>query len=137
MSENALKDNFRKRIEFEDELFNSRTTIFLGTNGLWAAAAGISGDFHLQIGIGILGILVTMMWLMCSWQSQRVIKELTVEYLKLLKSSNDPENRVEKTVQKALWSPRLRPTNILAQWLPVLFLFVWTVFLVWLIWSSL
>jgi hypothetical protein len=131
MSEEALADKVRQRIETEDELLNSRTTIFLGINGLWAAAVGIGNAPHLQIGITILGVLVSIMWLMCSWQSWQAIKALTRKHHQL---ADDP---VEEIVSGALWSRRLRPTNILAHWLPTLFLFIWIVFLSWLLWSSL
>jgi hypothetical protein len=72
MSKDDLKRSLRKRIEVEDELLNSRTTILLGTNGLWAAAVGISGDSPLRMGIPILGILLSIIWLMCSLQSWKV-----------------------------------------------------------------
>jgi ABC-type amino acid transport system permease subunit len=98
MSEDVLADEIRKRIQVEDELLNSRTTIFLATNGLWAAAAGISTTFHLQIGIGILGVLVSTMWVMCSWQSWKVIRSLTRKYLKSLKGQ--PEDQAEYKVEK-------------------------------------
>ena len=167
MSEDALTDKMRKRIEYEDELFNSRTTIFLATNGLWAAAVGVSEAPYLQIGIGILGVLVSIMWVMCSWQSWKVIRALTRKRLKLIKDkcvsrkiviikgkrfeydsedfwynlfSGTPqaeyqaEYQVEEIVQYALWRPRYRPTNILAKWLPILFLSIWVISLGWLIW---
>lgn len=168
MSEDALTDKMRKRIEYEDQLFNSRTTIFLATNGLWAAAVGVSSVLPLQIGIGILGVLVSIMWVMCSWQSWKVIRALTRKRLKLLRDNGvsrkiiilkgqrfaydseefwnnlfsgtpqaeyQAEYQVEEIVQDALWRPRYRPTNILAKWLPILFLSIWVIFLGWLIWS--
>jgi hypothetical protein len=137
MSEDALADKIRKRIEYEDELFNSRTTIFLATNGLWAAAVGVSSALPLQVGIGVLGVLVSIMWVMCSWQSSNVIKALTKKRLGLLKGQTEDqaEYQVEKIVQDALWSLRYRPTSILAKWLPVLFLSIWVIFLGWLVWS--
>lgn len=121
----ANPDKFRKRVEVEDELLNSRTTIFLATNGLWAAVVGISNDPYLMLGIGTLGALVSIMWLMCAWQSWRVIRALTIQHLK---HSHD---EVDEVVGEALWSHRCRPTNILAQWLPGLFLAAWIVFLAW------
>jgi hypothetical protein len=122
---NANPDKFRKRIELEDELLNSRTTIFLATNGLWAAAVGISNDPYLMLGMGTLGILVSTMWLMCAWQSWRVIRALTIQHRK---HSHD---EVDEVVGEALWCHLCRPTNILAQWLPGLFLAAWIVFLAW------
>jgi len=124
-------EKIRARIEYEDELFNSRTTIFLGTNGLWAAAAGISNVLPLQIGIAVLGILVTIMWAMCSWQSWKVIKALTTKYLGL------GGDKVERIVREALWGRRFSPTTILAKWLPMLFFCVWIVYSGWLVWLSL
>jgi len=124
-------DRVRERIQIEDELLNSRTTIFLATNGLWAAAVGFGDELHIRMGIGILGALVSIMWVMCSWQSWKVIRRLTICYEK---TSTDP---IQKVVRCELWSTRYRPTNILAKWLPILFVSAWVVFLVWLIGTSL
>ena len=130
MSKKDLKRSLRKRIEVEDELLNSRTTILLGTNGLWAAAVGIGNEGSLNIGIGILGLLLSIIWLMCSLQSWKVIKALTIRYHKLLDPSNDRNDEVEQIVQDYLARQKWRrPTNILAQWLPILFLSVWIIFL--------
>jgi len=130
MSKHALKRSLPKRIEIEDELLNSRTTILLGTNGLWAAAVGIGGDSPLRMGIGILGILLSIIWLMCSLQSWKVIKALTARYHRLLDPSDDPNDEVEQIVQDHLAGQKWRrPTSILAQWLPILFLSVWVIFL--------
>jgi hypothetical protein len=120
-------DKIRHRIEVEDGLLNSRSTIFLGINGLWVAAVGVSSDQYLRAGVALLGILVSLLWLICSWQSQLVIASLTKTYQRL-----HSENQLEKIVQTELkgfgW---LRPTNILASLLPCLFVVTWIIVLWW------
>lgn len=128
-------NQIRKRIEIEDSLLNNRTTIFLATNGLWVAVVGIGSDAAIRLGIVVLGVLVSTMWVMCSWQSWRAISELTKEYLATA-STNKIEviMEMEAIMKRSLWKPGWkRPTDILARWLPILFLIAWAVALPWLI----
>lgn len=50
---------FRERIVREDDLLDSRTTLFLVTNGLLLTAIGLSKDNPIQILISVLGCIVT------------------------------------------------------------------------------
>jgi hypothetical protein len=59
------------------------------------------------------------------------LKALTIRYHEPLDpSGDDPNDEVEQIVQDHLTRHKWRrPTNILAQWLPILFVSVWTIFL--------
>jgi len=116
---------FRQRIMREDDLFNTRTTVFLITNGLLMTAVGISDDFAIRLLISILGTIVTISWMIFSWQNWNVIRQLTIEYRK-----HHSENYIESIVQKALFKPGWkRPTDLIAKPLPIMFLITWIVLL--------
>jgi len=66
-NQNLSKEKIRNRIRYEDNLQNSRTSIFLVTNGLLLTAVGVSNNFVFKIVLTILGGLVTVFWWMCSW----------------------------------------------------------------------
>ena len=127
-------EEVRKRIDAEDNLLNARTANFLVSNGLLITALGIAnspiggpdnnGDL-LGIVLTLLGLSVSIVWVLCSFQSWRVIRNLW--------STIRPEERsdVDKIVEKALFSPGWRrPTNLLALLLPVLFIGSWAVLFV-------
>jgi hypothetical protein len=138
MSDDLEAKSIRARIEIEDNLLNSRTNIFLAINALWVAAVGIGGNVILQRGIVVLGIVVCLMWAISSLQSLFVIRGLTIAYLTL--STSESEKIVQFELSKPAWEwlkwrplkwlrKSLRPTNVLAAWLPLLFLLAWLIFL--------
>lgn len=117
---------FRQRIMREDDLLNTRTTVFLVTNGLLLTAVGISDEFLFRLILSILGTIVTILWLILSWQNWNVIKQLTIEYRK-----RHSENYIEGIVQKALFRYGWRrPTNLIALPIPIIFLMTWIALLV-------
>lgn len=121
--QNNTKKKIRDRIQNEDNLLNSRTSIFLITNGLLLTAVGVSNNFIFQIILAILGALVTAFWWMYSWQNWEVIKALTIEIMKI--TDVDP---VELIVQKELWHHGWRrPTDLISKCLPLLFFVTWIV----------
>jgi len=130
------RDRLRARIQVEDSLLNSRTTIFLAINGLWIAVVGRSDDVYMRKGVATLGILISLMWLICSWQSLLLIRKLTREYCD--RFDDELEEIVQAELSRPKW-PRfkkarllLRPTNILANYLPSLFVITWALLLIYL-----
>lgn len=112
---------FRQRIIREDDVLYTRTMVFLVTNGLLMAAAGISNDFAFRLVICILGIMVTISWMILSWQNWNVIRQLTIEYRK-----HYSENHIENVVQNAMLKPGWRrPTDLIAKPIPIMFLITW------------
>jgi hypothetical protein len=153
MSDEAKTSWFRKRIEFEDGLLNSRTSVFLIVNSLWLAAIGIGIDQNLRLGVVVFGLIVSLIWLICSLQSFLVIRGLTKVYLTLIKTGGTfyADDIVQNQLSRPKWifvkNPNrlkgirrtlkrirlwLRPTNLLAVWLPGLFLIAWIGLLLWL-----
>ena len=117
----ACPKRLRQRIAAEDGLLNSRTGLFLFPNGLLAAAVGVASDDALRFYLSLLGFSVTLIWFLAALQSWLVIRALVIALI-----SHPDDDPVEAIVQKALfpWHP-FRPTNLLAFWLPGLFLVAW------------
>jgi len=112
---------FRERIVREDDLLDSRTTLFLVTNGLLLTAIGLSKDNPIQILISVLGCIVTSGWILTSFQTWRVIRNLTRDYLKQYK-----RKYIEKIVRESMFKPGWRrPSNIIAIIIPIVFLITW------------
>ena len=119
------QDRLRRRIEIEDPLLNSRTTIFLATNGLWLAAIRVGELDDLKTSITLVGIFLSVVWFICGRQSRNVIAALTKEYC-----SEFPDDPVEIIVRNALWRPGWKsPTDMFGWELPLVFIVVWIVIL--------
>jgi hypothetical protein len=124
---------YRERIVREDDLLNSRTVLFLVTNGLLLTAVGLGGDPLVRILICILGSIITIAWLMTSYQNWRVIWALTRSYRKHWASDH-----FEDIVQGALFKPGWkRPTALIAIAIPWVFQIVWICILALSVWRFL
>ncbi len=66
----------RKRVEYEDQLMNSRTSIVLTLNGLMAVAASFQLPQVAKLLIAIIIIIVNALWIICSLDAQRYIHSL-------------------------------------------------------------
>ncbi len=122
------QDDLRRRIKTENTLLNSRTTIFLATNGLWLAAMGWHDLGQLRWLIAPTGLTLSVVWFICGRQSRNVINGLTGLYL-----TSFPDDPIEKMVRDALWSHGWRsPTDLLGWELPLAFTSCWSILLGWL-----
>ncbi len=71
----------RDRWDKEDTLLISRTGIFLTTNSILLAVAGFqaknsnSSPFF-QIGVAVMGLILSCLWLTTSWHSYKIIRAL-------------------------------------------------------------
>ena len=119
----------RERINQENLLLNSRTTIFLATNGLWLAAMGWGGLGRLRALIVVVGLLISAVWFICGRQSRNVIAELTRLYLREF-----PDDPIEGVVRSALYRDGLlSPTDLLGWELPLVFIASWLILVAWTI----
>ena len=120
----SYSQEIRKRVEKEDTLFNSRSTIFLAINGIWLSAAGISSNSSIfQIILPASGIIISIFWYICSRQSISIIAGLNEKYLEL-----EPDDELEDYINNRLSSNfSLRPTEIIGKWLPIIFMVVWII----------
>ena len=121
-------EKLRRRIEYEDGMLNTRTTIFLVATTVWLPAAGIGALAAVQSYIVSAGLVLSVVWAICGFHSWRVIAALTVIYID--ECSGD---EVDKEVRKRLPSRKayrfLSPTNLLALLLPGFFVICWVTML--------
>jgi len=112
----------RKRIETEDALFNSRSTIFLAINGIWLSAVSVSSQSSkFQLIIPFLGFIISILWRLCIQQSVAIIDGLNKKHLEL--AQNDA---IEKFIDDNLMrNSDWRPTEIIGKWIPRLFIGLW------------
>lgn len=71
-------ERFRRRVEYEDELLNTRTNVILTMNGLAGVAAGLSPASSLPGVVVVLMIVINACWLPRAWEASRFIGALTV-----------------------------------------------------------
>ena len=121
---NAMTDSLQRiqgRLDAEDSLLHQRTTIFLVTNGLLLAVLGLRDYTKFNILFLILGAFVSLIWLLAGWQSWRIIRQWHRERIRAF-----PDAIEVQVAGKALWRVRfLRPTDLLARWLPLAFFLIW------------
>ncbi len=109
----------QNRINAEDSLLNSRTTIFLLTNGFLLAILGVESYGLLRLAFCFLGIFVTGIWFLIGWQSYRILREFHNE-----RANRFPDSIEVNVSKKALFS-HIRITDCLAFWLPLIFMAIW------------
>ena len=122
--ETKSNKSVRDRIAIEDSLLNSRSTLFLAINGIWVTAIGI-GNTHkyMSLSISILGFVFSLMWLLCSIQSKRVIVTLNENNLE-----NNQDDKIEMLIENLLFKIKaFRPTEIIGVWLPCIFILFWLI----------
>ena len=74
----AQLSELRKRVEYEDQLLNSRTSIVLTLNGLMAVAASFSLPSPARLVTAIIIISINLLWIVCSLDAQHFIHSLTM-----------------------------------------------------------
>ncbi len=109
----------QNRINAEDSLLNSRTTIFLLTNGFLLAILGVESYGLLRLAFCFLGIFVTGIWFLIGWQSYRILREFHKE-----RANRFPDSIEVSVSKKALFRP-IQINNYLAFWLPLIFMATW------------
>lgn len=114
--------SIRERWDKEDELLNSRTGTFLTANTILFAAAQFQKESIYSLGIAIVGVIVTIFWMLVSSRSARIItyfydicQDIMPKYMKYI-----------YTYKK----PRLTPTKIITKVLPLIILISWLTFIV-------
>jgi hypothetical protein len=118
----------RSRREYEDGLLNSRSNLFLVVNGLGAVAFRMPSGTNAQLVISFATFAINLLWITCAVQSWWVIRAMTIEYCRLAKG-----DRIDQLVRDTLgdrWRLWLRPTNVMAIYLPALVEIGWFVVIV-------
>jgi hypothetical protein len=113
----------RKRVEFEDQLLNSRTSIVLTLNGLMAVAVSMSGAFAARLVVAGVIIIVDLLWISCAVDAYRYIKALTAGL------RDSPAAPIDERMRQDLLSNRFRvgTTMFMSIIIPGLLLVGWAV----------
>lgn len=123
---NPKRKDYRKRIIREEGLLNSYSSVFLITSGLLLTAFGISDDVTARLILSFLGLIMTITWSLCTWQSWKILTELNHDYRKIYNL-----NYLEEIVQNALFkSGWWRPAFLISKVLPIIFLITWLLFFI-------
>jgi hypothetical protein len=125
MSEYALTkeaaEMFRRRVEYEDVLLNTRTNIVLTLNGLVAVAASFTHSVPIRLSIVVVIIISNILWLWCALDARWFISKLSEE----LRRSN--EIPADEAFRHKVQEGRLRigTTRYMSTYLPGLLLVAW------------
>jgi len=116
----------RKRVEYEDQLLNSRTSIVLTLNGLMAVAASLAIPCAARLAVAGVIIIVNLLWIPCPVEAYGYIKVLT---LRLKDSAATP---IDERMRQDFLANRFRigTTRFMSIIIPGLLLFGWVVALV-------
>ena len=111
----------RKRVEYEDQLLNSRTGIVLTLNGLMAVAASMSLPVSAQIVTAAVIIIINALWIVCSLDAQHYINGLCT---RINESGSAPiDEKVRKELQEGRY--RIGSTRFMSLFVPCLLLAGW------------
>jgi hypothetical protein len=114
---------FCKRVQYEDNLLNSRTSVVIILNGLMAIAVGAAPYLPVEARIAgaILMLTINVFWIPSALRARRYIKVL----IKLIRES--PHMPIEEEVRfKVLKMRRWNcPINFMCLWVPVFFTAGW------------
>ncbi len=114
----AIRDRWDK----EDTLLVSRTGIFLTTNSILFAIAGFRAtDQVFQIGVAIIGLLLSVVWLTTAMHSYRIIHTL----LDMCKNNTPYGLDALYTIKPILF----RPTTVFGKMLPASIIVGWGLYL--------
>jgi hypothetical protein len=111
----------RRRVEYEDQLLNSRTGIVLTLNGLMAIAASMSLPVAARIVTATVIVIVNLLWIVCSIDAQHYIHGLSA---RINESGRAP---IDEKIRKELQTGRFRigSTRFMSEFVPGLLLAGW------------
>lgn len=111
----------QRRVEYEDQLLNSRTGIVLTLNGLMAVAAAMTLPAAARIVTATVIIIVNVLWLVCSLDARDYLRGLHAHINKPDRTPIDEKIRIE--LQKGRF--RISSTFFMSFWVPFLLLAGW------------
>lgn len=116
----------RKRVEYEDQLLNSRTSIVLTLNGLMAVAASLTIAGAARLAVAGVIVIVNLLWIPCALEAYGYIRVLT---LRLKESAVAP---IDEQIRQDFLANRFRVgmTRFMSIIIPGLLLVGWIVALV-------
>jgi hypothetical protein len=129
-SKNTIDDQryktIRDRWDKEDTLLISRTGIFLTTNSIMYAALGFQAQNPgFQVGVAVIGLALSILWLTTSWHTANVIKKLH-----LMCKSDMPYDLADIYSIKPIL---FRPNTVFGKIIPLLMISGWLAFILWIL----
>ena len=113
----------RRRWDREDDLLVSRTGLFLTANSIFCAASQLQQDLEFKIGVAVVSLIISFLWLTTSWHSFNIIARLYRE-AKGCTTKAVPSIYEIKPVF-------VRPNTVFGKLLPGLVILAWIVYLTW------
>ncbi len=114
---------FCKRVQYEDELLNSRASIVLILNGLMAIAVAATPNLPVEARIAgaVFMVAINVFWIPSAIRARHYIKVL----IKLIRES--PHTPIEEEVRFGTFKFRRWncPMNFMCLWVPMLFIAGW------------
>jgi hypothetical protein len=109
-------EQYRRRIEYEDQLLYTRFNLVLVLNGFAAIAVGFNQPIYSKILLASVMVVINVLGVIAILKTERVIAALS-------RLVNDPVNDiVQKELGKAGW---LRPNQILCRIFPIVLTSGW------------
>lgn len=113
---------YRRRVEYEDGLLNSRTNTVLTLNGLGAIAIGLPLSYGSHVSLVLVVIIIDALWLYCAFEASRFI----TAFKKEIKAAGDIAPADERFRYEIFGEHyRLSPTKYVAIIIPALLLTGW------------
>lgn len=125
LAEDDIK-RLRQRVEYEDDLLNTRTNIVLTLNGLMAVAASLSLPHPAQLVAPLVIITIDILWIVCAFDARHFIHSLTAVIQDSGKAPID--EKLRKTFQTGRF--RIGSTRFLSVIIPTLLVIGWVLVLV-------
>jgi hypothetical protein len=126
-------ERFRRRVEYEDDLLNTRMNIILTMNGLAAVAVGLSLPAPARLIVAIIMIIADASWIPRALEASRFIGALTQR----LKESRDTAPSDEVFRWEIVHRPRrVGTTKFMAVVIPSLLLAGWIVAVLYALFGS-
>ncbi len=109
-------EQYRKRIEYEDQLLYTRFNLVLVLNGFAAVAVGFNQPIYSKILLASVMVVINVLGAIAIWKTELVIAALS-------RRVSDPVNDiVQAELGKAGW---LRPNQILCRIFPIVLILGW------------
>lgn len=109
-------EQYRKRIEYEDQLLYTRFNLVLVLNGFATVAVGFNQPIYSKILLASVMVVLNVLGAIAIWKTERVIAALS-------RHLSDPVNSiVQAELGKAGW---LRPNQILCRIFPIVLTLGW------------
>jgi len=114
----------RERWDKEDTLLLTRTGVFLTSNSLLFAAMRFQeSGTSFQIGVAVIGLALSILWLTTSLHSFNVVGKL------YLLSKDDMPHGLKEIYK--IKPPLLRPNAVFCKWIPGLIIAGWITLIIW------